>query len=87
MNFHESLVTLEIIKRVCCPIIRVQLGHVDLARNRLLLNLVGQRRVGIMTRWLTSNALKVGKLASEVSQSTLMLLQAFLDLSPNMLVS
>lgn len=40
-----------------------------------------------MTRWLTSNALKVGKLASEVSQSTLMLLQAFLDLSPNMLVS
>lgn len=73
MNSYEIFVALKVIERVCCPIIRVQLGHAEPIGNRLFLDPMGKRRVGIIACWLTGSALKVSKLASEVGHPMLML--------------
>lgn len=63
-NSLESFITFEMIKRVCKPIIRIQLGHAKPTRNQLL-DPTGKMGVGIVTHQLTGSALKVGKLASD----------------------
>lgn len=60
--------------------------HAEPVGNQLLLDLTGKRRVGIIAYRLTSNALKVNKLASKVSQPTLMLFLVLLVLSLDSLI-
>lgn len=61
------------------------MGHAKPTRDRLLLDLVRERRAGVIAYRLAGSVLKVGELASKVGQPTLKLLQV-LGLSLDSLV-